>query len=132
MRIAFAGALMLAAFAAPTLAQTTAPPVAPRFVSITESSALSSNLVGLNVTNAGGQTIGQIKDVVLASDRSVEGFAVSVGGFLGTGEHYVVVDPVAVAVSYDADAKKRLAKMNATADQLKAPPAFTYNSRWKS
>jgi hypothetical protein len=132
MRNVFIGALLLSAVALPALAQTTAPAMAPRFVSVTDSSALSSNLVGINVTNAGGQTIGEIKDIVLASDRSAQGFVISVGGFLGMGEHYVVVDPAAVAISYDAGAKKWQAKMNATADQLKAAPAFTYEGKWKS
>ncbi len=132
MRNAFIGALLLSASASPILAQTTAPASEPRFVSIMDSSALSSNLVGLSVTNPGGQTIGEIKDVVLASDRSVQGFVVSVGGFLGMGEHYVVIDPSAVAVSYDAGGKKWQAQMNATADQLKAAPAFTYGGKWKS
>lgn len=130
MRNAIMGALLLSAAATPVLAQTVAP--APRFVPVAESSVLSSNLLGLNVTNAGDQTIGEIKDVVLAADKSVQGLVVSVGGFLGMGEHYVVVDPSAVAVSYDAAAKKWRARMNATADQLKAAPAFTYDGKWKS
>ncbi len=80
----------------------------------------------------GGQTIGAIKDIVLAADKSIEGVVVSVGGFLGMGEHYVVVDPGAIAVSYGASDKKWLAKMNATADQLKGAQAFTYEGKWKS
>ncbi len=133
MRKAFMGVLLLSALAAPAFGQTTTTPAtAPRFISVMDSSALSSNLVGLNVTNAGNQTIGEIKDIVLAADKSVQGLVVSVGGFLGMGEHYVVVDPAAVAVSYDGAAKKWQAKMNATADQLKAAPAFTYQGKWKS
>ncbi|MGV6875800.1 PRC-barrel domain-containing protein [Pseudochelatococcus sp. B33] len=97
-----------------------------------ESSALSSNLIGLNVTNAGGQSIGEIKDVVLSANNGIAGFVVSVGGFLGMGEHYVVVDPSAIVVNYDGNDKKWLARMNATADQLKAAPAFTYAGKWKS
>ena len=93
--------------------QTAAPATTPRFVSVAESSALSSNLIGLDVTNAGDQTIGEIKDVVLAADKSVQGFVVSVGGFLGMGEHYVVVDPSAVDISYDAAEKTWQARMNA-------------------
>ncbi len=133
MRKAFMGVLLLSALATPAFAQaTTTPATAPRFVSVTDSSALSSNLIGLSVTNAGNQTVGEIKDVVLAADKSVQGLVVSVGGFLGMGEHYVVVDPAAVAISYDDSAKKWQAKMNATADQLKAAPAFTYQGKWKS
>ncbi len=132
MRKAIVGALLLSAAVAPACAQSVIPVTAPHFVSVSQSSVLSSNLVGLNVTNAGGQTIGAIKDVVLAADRSIEGVVVSVCGFLGMGEHYIVIDPAAVAVSYDTNDKKWLARMNATADQLKAVPPFTYEGKWKS
>ncbi len=132
MRNAFIGALILCATAVPALAETTTPATAPRFVSVTDSSALTSNLIGLTVTNAGDQSVGEIKDLVLAADKSVQGVIVSVGGFLGMGEHYVVVEPSALNVSYDATAKKWHAKMNATAEQLKAAPAFKYDGKWKS
>lgn len=132
MRKTLISAFIVSAIAVPALAQGAAPATAPRFVSVAETSVLSTNLVGLNVTNAGGQTIGEIKDVVVSGDKAVSGFILSVGGFLGMGQHYVVVDPSAVTVSYDANDKKWLAKMNATADQLKAAPAFTYDGKWKS
>lgn len=133
MRNALLGALLLSAATMPALAQTAVTPAAaPHFVSVTDTSALSSNLVGLNVVNAGDQTVGEIKDIVISADNSVAGFVVSVGGFLGMGEHYVVVDPSALAISYDASNEKWQARMNATADQLKAAPAFTYEGKWKS
>ena len=54
----------------------------------------------------------------------------SVGGFLGMGEHYVAVSPSAVKVSYNSSEKKWHASMNASADQLKAAPEFKYSGRW--
>jgi len=132
MRHAIIGALLLSAAAGPALAQGVPAATAPRFVSVSDASALSSNLIGLNVTNAGGQTIGEIKDVVLTAEKGIAGFIVSVGGFLGMGEHYVVVDPTAVVIGYNAGDKKWTAKMNATADQLKAAPAFKYEGKWRS
>ncbi|MCG7504710.1 PRC-barrel domain-containing protein [Mesorhizobium retamae] len=132
MRNILLGALLLSAAVIPAFAQTTTPAAEPRFVSVTDTSVLSSNVIGLNVLNAGDETIGEIKDVVVSKENGIEGFVVSVGGFLGVGEHYVVVDPAAMAVSYDASNKKWQARMNATADQLKAAPAFTYEGKWKS
>ncbi len=134
MKHALLGALLLAATAIPAFAQTAAvtPANEPRFVSVTDTSVLSSNLVGLNVLNAGGETVGEIKDIVLAAENSVSGVVVSVGGFLGIGEHYVVVDPASLTVGYDTEGKKWQARMNATAEQLKAAPAFTYEGKWKS
>lgn len=129
MRSAILGAWLLSAGAA--CAQSV-PAAAPQFVSVSEASSLTSNLVGLKVTNAGGESIGEIKDVVMTADKGVAGFIVSVGGFLGLGERYVVVDPTAVAVSYNGADQKWHAKMNATADQLKAAPVFKYEGKWKS
>ncbi|WP_054312477.1 PRC-barrel domain-containing protein [Mesorhizobium sp. 1M-11] len=132
MRNIFVGAVLLSAVVIPAFAQTTTPATEPRFVSVTDTSVLSSNVVGLNVLNAGDETVGEIKDVVASKENGIEGFVVSVGGFLGMGEHYVVVDPTALAISYDTANKKWQARMNATADQLKAAPAFTYEGKWKS
>ncbi len=132
MRKTIIGILLSSAIALPAFAQGVTPAMAPRFVTVAEANMLSSNLIGLNVTNAGGQTIGEIKDVVLSADKTVAGFLVSVGGFLGMGEHYVAVDPSAISASYDESKKKWFAKMNATADELKAAPAFTYQGKWKS
>ncbi len=132
MRNALIGALLFSLAAVPAFAQDAAPiaPVnGPQFATITDSSALSSNLVGLDVVTAGAQTIGQIKDIVFGPDNGVEGFVVSVGGFLGMGEHYVAVDPASIVITHDASDNKWHAVMNATADQLKAAPAFTYDGK---
>jgi hypothetical protein len=52
----------------------------------------------------------------------LNGYIVDVGGFLGTGDHYVVVRPS--AISFNAKDDKWHATMNANADQLKAAPRF--------
>ncbi len=48
----------------------------------------------------------------------------SVGGFLGMGEHYVAVSPSSVRVSYNKDKDTWSAKMNTTKEALKAAPEF--------
>ncbi|WP_379071708.1 PRC-barrel domain-containing protein [Mesorhizobium sp. UC22_110] len=131
MKHALLGALLLAATSIPAFAQTATvtPATEPRFVSVTDTSVLSSNLVGLSVLNAGGETVGEIKDIVLLAEKGVGGFVVSVGGFIGIGEHYVVVDPASLTM---ATTPKWQARMNTTAEQLKAAPAFTYEGSWKN
>ena len=57
-------------------------------------------------------------------------YIVSVGGFLGMGEHYVAVNPSAVKVTYGDSDKKWHASMNANADQLKNAPEFKYTGKW--
>ena len=51
---------------------------------------------------------------------------VSVGGFLGMGDHYVVVRPS--AISLKAKDNKWHATMNVNADQLKAAPEYKYSN----
>jgi sporulation protein YlmC with PRC-barrel domain len=105
-------------------------------------------LVGVNVYNAGNEKIGEVKDILLVKSGKADKAILSVGGFLGLGEHYV-------AVPYDsvkwADEPARSAssgtgtttgsstttsstrkwypdhaEYNATKDQLKAMPEFKY------
>jgi hypothetical protein len=120
--------IMLAGGAAS--AQTVVTTTSETFVTAKPTDVLSYNLVGLNVTNNTNETIGEIKDLIL-SQGELSGYIVSVGGFLGMGERYVIVRPSAVKVTYDDNDKKWHAVMNATKDQLKTAPEFKYEGRWK-
>jgi len=103
---------------------------AGQFVSIASNDELSSKLVGLNVYNDKNQDIGEIKDIALNQNGRAEAYILSVGGFLGIGDHYVAVNPSAVKVTNNDSDKKWHASMNATNDQLKAAPEFKYSGRW--
>jgi hypothetical protein len=100
------------------------------FVTAKPTDVLSSNLIDLNITNAANETVGEIKDLVI-SQGDLSGYVVSVGGFLGIGERYVVVHPNAVQISYTENDRKWHAVMNTTKDQLKAAPEFKYEGRWR-
>ena len=127
-----AGTLSVALLAGPVLAAADATPatVAPKFETVPQDAVLSYNLVGLNVTDAKNNTVGEIKDLVL-ENQALKGYILSVGGFLGLGEHYVAVTPGSVALGYDADAKKWKAVIGATKDQLKSAPEFKYDGKFK-
>ena len=86
---------------------------------------LSSNVIGLDVYNEDKQNIGTIKDIALDAN-GLNGYIVNVGGFLGMGDHYVVVRPS--AISFNAKDNKWHATMNVNADQLKAAPEYKYSS----
>jgi sporulation protein YlmC with PRC-barrel domain len=101
-----------------------------RFVSVPSTDELSSNVVGLDVYNNDNKNIGQIKDIALNQHGREQAYILSVGGFLGIGDHYVAVNPSEVKVSYNDSDKKWHATMNATADQLKAAPEFKYTGHW--
>ena len=103
-----------------------------QFVSIANGDELSSNVIGLDVYNSDSKSIGQIKDIAMNLRGRTEAYIVSVGGFLGMGEHYVAVNPADIKVSYNGSDKKWHATMNATADQLKSAPGFKYNGRWNA
>jgi len=131
--------LTAAVIAAPAFAQSTmspsSPPAAttgsapastPTFARVSTDEMFSSKLKGLNVTNQNNQSIGEIADVAITKDNQVQALILSVGGFLGMGEHYVAVAPSAVKVSYDRSAKKWKAIMNTTKEALKAAPEFKY------
>ena len=112
------------------IAQTAVRTTTETFVKAKPTDVLSNNLIGLNVTNQANETIGEIKDLIL-SQGDLSGYIVSVGGFLGLGERYVIVRPSAVKVSYTENDNKWHAVMNATKDQLKTAPEFKYEGRWK-
>jgi sporulation protein YlmC with PRC-barrel domain len=53
---------------------------------------LVGNLWNRNVYNASGQSIGDLKDVLIGPDGRVQALIVGVGGFLGLGEKNVAVE----------------------------------------
>lgn len=95
-----------------------------------DNAILSSSVKGLAVYNGGNEKVGTIDDEVIASGR-LAGYVLSIGGFLGIGDRYVVVSPAGLIVSYSERDKAWHAKIDATKDQLKAAPAFTYEGRWR-
>ena len=119
----------LALLATPVLAETStttgSAPADAKFSTVAKDEMFSSKLKGLNVYNQKDESIGEISDIALKNNQ-VDALIVSVGGFLGVGEHYVAVPPSSVRVSYDNKNNKWLATMNTTKEALKAAPEFKY------
>ena len=122
----------LALLATPVLAQTattnTTTGMAPadaKFSTVAKDEMFSSKLKGLNITNQANETVGEITDLAFKNDK-IAAMILSVGGFLGIGEHYVAVSPASVNVKYDEKNSKWVATMNTTKDALKAAPEFKY------
>jgi ribosomal 30S subunit maturation factor RimM len=122
-------AASLAILATPALAQdaktTGTAPADAKFSTVSKDEMFSSKLKGLNITNQKDETIGEITDLAI-KNHQVDALILSVGGFLGMGEHYVAVPPSAVNVRYDAKNNKWLASMNTTKEALKDAPEFKY------
>jgi sporulation protein YlmC with PRC-barrel domain len=102
------------------------------FMPVPNNSELSSNVVGLDVYNNENKDIGKIKDIAMNTGGRVQSYILSVGGFLGMGEHYVAVNPSNITVAYNDSDKKWHASMNTTAEQLKSAPEFKYGGRWSA
>jgi sporulation protein YlmC with PRC-barrel domain len=100
------------------------------YVNVPDRDELSSKVVGLDIYNNDNKDIGTIKDIALDPNGRAAAYILSVGGFLGVGEHYVAVNPSDVKVTYNDTDKKWHASMNANADQLKSAPEFKYSGRW--
>ena len=122
-------AASLALLASPTFAQDSktvgTAPADAKFSTVSKDEMFSSKLKGLNVYNQKDESIGEITDLAI-KNHQVDALILSVGGFLGMGEHYVAVSPSSVKVSYDQKNDKWLASMNTTKDALKAAPEFKY------
>lgn len=52
----------------------------------------SSKLIGLNVYNDQNEKLGDISEVLLDKSGKVEGVVIGVGGFLGMGQHDIMVE----------------------------------------
>jgi sporulation protein YlmC with PRC-barrel domain len=82
----------------PALAQTNPPPASP--APAAQSTApkahgemwRSSKLIGLNVYNDQNEKLGDISEVLLDKSGKVDGVVIGVGGFLGMGQHDIMVE----------------------------------------
>jgi PRC-barrel domain len=119
----------LALLASPVLAEdaktTGTAPADAKFSTVPNDEILSSKLKGLNVHNQNDQSVGAIADFAIKNSQ-VDALILSVGGFLGVGEHYVAVSPSSVNIRYDSANDNWLASMNTTKEALMAAPEFKY------
>jgi sporulation protein YlmC with PRC-barrel domain len=119
----------LALLASPVFAEEAktvgAAPAEVKFSTVSKDEMFSSKLKGLNVYNQKDESIGEITDIAIKNNQ-IDALILSVGGFLGVGEHYVAVAPTSVKVTRDAKNDKWMASMNTTKEALKAAPEFKY------
>ncbi len=118
----------LALLASPAFAESKtvgAAPAEAKFSTVSKDEMFSSKLKGLNVHNQKDEAVGEITDIAIKGSQ-VDALILSVGGFLGMGEHYVAVSPASVNVKRDTKNDKWVATMNTTKEALKAAPEFKY------
>lgn len=94
-------------------------------VEIKDTDLVTSKLVWLNIYNKENEEIGEISDVVIGGGKSVIGIVANVGGFLGVGASYVVIDPASMPLADDNGTWK--AYVDTNKDSLSAAPKFDYD-----
>jgi sporulation protein YlmC with PRC-barrel domain len=99
----------------------------------------ASKVIGVDVYNQQNEKLGEINELIIDQSGRVAGAVIGFGGFLGMGEHDVMVPMDRLRFSNEAgktttgaagsDSKQWYpdrAVMNATKDQLKEMKAFKY------
>lgn len=86
------------------------------------SEADMKKLIGTNIKNGAGDTIDEVKSVVVSSTGKISDVIVSVGGLLGVGDREVALSWNDLTVM---DEGKKVTS-NMTKDQLKALPEYKY------
>ena len=111
---------------AATSGTASSPTSASMFTSVPAGDGISSKLVGTKIYNKDNKDIGEIKDVAFAPHGAVKAYILSVGGFLGMGEHYVAVRPSVLKLTWKETDKKWHAMLDTDTDSLKKAPEFKY------
>lgn len=99
----------------------------------------ASKLIGVNVYNEQNEKVGSIDELIIDPNGRVAGAVVGVGGFLGMGEHDILLTMDKLKFSNEAGKTTTgttssntkqwypdRAVINASKDQLKAMPQFKY------
>jgi hypothetical protein len=114
-----------AMMAGPGIAMGTAATMPLKYVEIKDDDLVTSKLVGVNIYNKTNESVGEISDLVVGGGKSLIGIVASVGGFLGIGTSYVVLDPASVALNNDNGTWK--AYVDTTKDALSKAPKLDYD-----
>ncbi len=118
---------------------TTTPPATTAAPTPANGQWRASKLIGVNIYNEQNDKIGDINDLIIDASGKVDGVVIAVGGFLGAGEHDVMMPMNKIKFSNKAgttttgSASSGLKQwypdrgtVDATKDQLKAMPQFKY------
>lgn len=98
-------------------------PVAGQLMTQPADTLLTRDIVGQTVYQADDTKIGSISDLLLSKDaKSVQGFVIGVGGFLGIGERSVALSMDKLKMASDANGKLKLVMDIKRDDLANAPP----------
>jgi sporulation protein YlmC with PRC-barrel domain len=99
-------------------------PVSGQIMTQDSNSLLAKDFIGLAVYSPDKTKIGTINDLILSKDgRTVDGFVIGVGGFLGIGEKSVALKMDRLQISNTAEGAVQLT-MDAKKEELANAPSF--------
>ncbi len=104
-------------------AEEPAKPVEGQITMQSENTILAEDLIGSNIYSDAGEKIGDVDDLIVNLDGSVEGVVIGVGGFLGIGEKWVAIEMDSLSTMTDESGALRLVS-SATKADLEAAEAF--------
>jgi sporulation protein YlmC with PRC-barrel domain len=109
---------------APTTTEAPKTPVPGQILQQDANTVLAKDLIGQAVYQSDDTKIGNISDLILSKDgRTVQGFVIGVGGFLGIGEKSVALNMDRLNMSQGGDGAMKLT-MDIKKDELANAPTF--------
>jgi len=87
----------------------------------------SSKLIGVNIYNEGNEKLGDISEIILDPAGKVTGYVVGVGGFLGMGEHDILVEPTKIKFVNEPVRSASTAPSSSSPAGTATPPSNTRN-----
>jgi sporulation protein YlmC with PRC-barrel domain len=110
---------------APSRTEVPKAPVAGQIVVQDANTVLAKELIGQTVYASDKAKIGSISDLILSKDaKTVEGFVIGVGGFLGIGEKSVAMKLDRLQMTHDAQSGGLQLMMDAKKEELANTPSF--------
>lgn len=86
---------------------------------------LASKFKGTDVIGADSKTIGDVTDILFDKTGKIEGYVISVGGFLGMGSKEVALAPSSFEVVPGQNGATDKLRLSITKDELKQAQNFT-------
>jgi sporulation protein YlmC with PRC-barrel domain len=104
--------------------------VGPNDTRVAGNNVRASKLIGMNIQNAGGESVGEVNDIVLDGQTGkIRYVAVTYGGFLGIGNKMFAVPYEAFRWRTAADSRgEHMLMLNVTQKQLEGAVGFDENS----
>ena len=110
---------------APSASSVVKAPVSGQIVVQDANTILARDLVGQTVLAPDKTKIGSISDLILSKDaKTVEGFVIGVGGFLGIGEKSVAMKLDRLQMTQDTKSGRLQLTMDVKKDELANTPSF--------